>query len=118
MNRLLIADEVQVTAGNSKGQKGKIAAIDYERGRVVIEGINLRKRHMKPTPQTNGGIIEIPGPIALSNIMPLDPESGKPTRVHFEERDGKKERVAKSGAIIPTRRGRLEVASEPAAEEK
>ena len=100
MNRLLIGDEVQVTAGNSKGQKGRLAAIDWERGRAIVEGVNLRKRHVKPTPQMNGGIIDIPAPIALSNLMPLDPETGKPTRVKFEDRDGKKVRVAKSGAVI------------------
>lgn len=100
MNRLLIGDEVQVVAGNSKGQKGKIARLDYERGRVIIEGVNLKKRHMRASQETSGGIIQIPAPLAISNVMPIDPETGKPTRVKVEERDGKKVRVAKSGAVI------------------
>ena len=101
MNRLLIGDEVQVTAGNHKGMKGKVVRLDLEQGRVIIEGVNLKKRHLRPTPQTTGGIVEIPHGVAISNVMPLDPETGKPTRVKFEERDGKKVRVAKSGALIP-----------------
>ncbi len=100
MNRLRVGDQVQVIAGNHKGSKGKVARIDLERGRVIVEGVNLVKRHMRQTQQAAGGIIQIPAPIAISNVMPVDPETGKPTRVRFEERDGKKVRVAKSGAVI------------------
>lgn len=100
MNRLRVGDKVQVIAGNHKGQQGKLARIDLERGRVIVEGVNLVKRHTKATPQAAGGIVQIPAPIAISNVQPVDPESGKPTRVRFEERDGKKVRVAKSGAVI------------------
>ena len=101
MNRLLIGDEVEVTTGNHKGMKGKILRLDLERGRVIVEGVNLKKRHLRPTPQTAGGIVEIPHALAISNVMPLDPKTGEPTRVKFEERDGKKVRVAKSGSVIP-----------------
>jgi large subunit ribosomal protein L24 len=100
MNRLCVGDQVEVVAGNSKGQKGKIARIDFERGRVIVEGVNLKKRHMRASQAQSGGIIQIPAPIAISNVMPLDPQTGKATRVHFEEREGKKVRVAKSGAVI------------------
>ena len=100
MNRLLVGDEVQVVSGNHKGQKGKISRIDLDRGRVLIEGVNLKKRHLSPTPQTAGGIVQIPAPLAISNVMPIDPETKKPTRVRFEQRDGKKVRVAKSGAVL------------------
>ncbi len=100
MNRLRVGDQVQVTAGNNKGQTGKVARVDYERGRVIIEGVNLKKRHMRAGQTTTGGIVQIPAPLAISNVMPLDPETGKPTRVRFEERDGVKVRVAKSGAVI------------------
>lgn len=100
MNRLCVGDQVEITAGNNKGQQGKVARIDFERGRVIVEGINLKKRHMKASQTTSGGIVQIPAPIALSNVMPLDPETGKATRVRFEERDGHKVRVAKSGAVI------------------
>jgi large subunit ribosomal protein L24 len=100
MNRLLIGDEVLVVSGNHKGQKGKVARIDAARGRVIVEGVNLKKRHMKATTQTAGGIVEIPAALAISNVMPLDPQTGKPTRVRFEVRDGNKVRVAKSGAVL------------------
>jgi len=100
MNRLRVGDQVVVIAGNHKGQKGKIARLDHERGRVIVEGVNLVKRHTRQTPQTAGGIVQIPAAIAISNVMPLDPETGKATRVHVEEREGKKVRVAKSGAVL------------------
>lgn len=102
MNRLCVGDQVEVIAGNNKGQQGKVARIDFERGRVIVEGVNLKKRHMKASQTTTGGIMQIPGPIALSNVMPLDPETGKATRVRYEVRDGLKVRVAKSGAVIKT----------------
>ncbi len=105
MNRLRVGDQVQVIAGNHKGQKGKVARIDLERGRVVIEGVNLVKRHTRQTAQTAGGIVQIPAPVAISNVMPVDPTTGKPTRVRFEERDGKKVRVAKSGAVLSAEQG-------------
>jgi large subunit ribosomal protein L24 len=105
MNRILVGDQVEVIAGNSKGQKGKVARIDHERGRVIIEGVNLVKRHVRATSQAAGGIQQIPAAIAISNVMPVDPETGKPTRVKFEVRDGKKVRVAKSGAVITVERG-------------
>ena len=105
MNRLRVGDQVVVIAGDSKGQKGKIAKIDFERGRVLIEGVNLVKRHLKATQERAGGIVSIPAPIAISNVMPLDPETGKATRVRFEEREGKKVRVAKSGAVLSVEPG-------------
>ena len=105
MNRLKVGDQVVVTSGNHKGEKGKIARIDYERGRVIVEGVNLVKRHMRATPQQAGGIVQIPAPIAISNVQPIDPQTGKPTRVRFQERDGKKVRVAKSGAVLSAEQG-------------
>jgi len=105
MNRLRVGDQVVVIAGDSKGQKGKIAKIDFERGRVLIEGVNLVKRHMKATQDRAGGIVSIPAPIAISNVMPLDPQTGKATRVRSEEREGKKVRVAKSGAVLSVEPG-------------
>lgn len=100
MNRLRVGDQVVVTAGNHKGEKGKIQRIDLEGGRVIVEGVNLKKRHMRATPQQAGGIVRIPAPIAISNVALLDPSTGKATRVHAEVKDGSKVRVAKSGAVI------------------
>ena len=102
MNRLRIGDEVLVMSGNHKGQKGKVARLDYSRGRVVVEGVNLKKRHLRANQQTTGGIMQIPGALPISCVMPLDPDTGKPTRVRFEDRDGVKVRVAKSGKVIET----------------
>lgn len=92
-------DEVVVIAGNHKGEKGKVKRVLHDKDRVIVEGINKVKRHMKPS-QLNpeGGIIEKEASIHVSNVALIDPESGKPTRVRFEG-DGKdKKRVAsKSG---------------------
>lgn len=100
MQRLQMGDDVVVTAGAHKGKTGKVKKLLLDRDRVVIEGVNVRKRHIRPTPQRPGGILEQEAPVHASNVMPMDPESGKPTRVRFEERDGKKVRVAKSGAVL------------------
>lgn len=100
MNRLRIGDQVLVVSGNHKGQKGRLTAIDHSKGRVIVEGVNLKKRHMRATPQQSGGIVQIPAPLAISNVMPIDPETGKPTRVRIEERDGQRVRVGKSGAVL------------------
>jgi large subunit ribosomal protein L24 len=102
MQRLRKGDRVLVTRGNDKGKQGKITRVLPERDAVVVEGINLVKRHLAATPQRPGGILEVERPLHQSKVMPLDPETGKPTRVRFEIRDGKKVRVAKSGAeIVP-----------------
>lgn len=100
MNRLRVGDEVLVVAGNHKGQKGRLAKIDLETGRVIVEGVNLVKRHVRATSESGGGIQQKPAPIAISNVMPIDPQTGKATRVRFETKDGSKIRVAKSGAVI------------------
>jgi len=102
--RLRTGDTVLVIAGREKGKKGKIARILREDDRVVVEGVNLIKRHMRPTPKNpNGGILEREAAIHASNVMLVDPESGNPTRVRFERDDkGKTVRIAvKSGKEIP-----------------
>jgi large subunit ribosomal protein L24 len=98
MNRFVKGDTVVVTAGNHKGRKGKVKRIVGER--VIVEGVNMVKRHRKQTPQAAGGIISMEAPIHLSNVMPIDPTTGKPTRVKHKVVDGKKVRVGKSGAVI------------------
>ena len=77
------------------------------KGRVTVEGVNIVKRHRKATrPDEQSGIIEMPAPVHLSNVMLLDPKSGEPTRVRARiDADGTKERVsAKSGDAIPRNR--------------
>jgi len=101
--RLRKGDEVVVIAGKEKGKKGKIKAISLEHNRVVVEGLNLIKRHQRPTPRNpQGGIIEKEAPIHASNVMPIDPKTGKGTRVKFKVlENGKKIRLAVSGEEIP-----------------
>src|SRR5690606_23867758 len=98
-------DQVVVISGNHKGKRGRVSQVLSERQAVVIDGVNLVKRHVKATPQQAGGIVEKPAPIDLGKVMLVDPESGKPTRVRYEVRDGEKVRVAASGALISAERG-------------
>jgi large subunit ribosomal protein L24 len=103
MQRISVGDEVIVLSGNEKGKRGKVTRVLKERGAVLIEGVNQVKRHLKATPQRGGGILEVEAPIALSKVMPIDPTSGKGTRVKYRVKDDKKVRVGKSGADIPER---------------
>ncbi len=75
-------DTVMVIAGNAKNKTGKVVKVLVEKQRVVVEGLNMVKKHMKPTAESpQGGIIEKEGSIHISNVMPLDPKTGKPTRI-------------------------------------
>lgn len=96
-------DTVIVVAGKERGKKGKVLRVLPEKGRVVVERVNLIKKHQRPTQKVRqGGIIEREGPIHLSNVMLVDPTSNKATRVGMRAlADGKKVRVArKSGEIL------------------
>jgi large subunit ribosomal protein L24 len=96
-------DQVVVIAGKDKGARGRVLRVLREEDRVIVEGVNRVKRHTKPTPKNPaGGIIEKEAAIHVSNVMPLDTKTDKPTRVRFsDDKDGKKVRVAvKSGAAI------------------
>lgn len=105
VQRLQKGDQVIVIAGKDKGKKGKVMRLFLETDRVVVEGVNLVKRHMKPNPRMQqGGILEREQPLAASNVMLVDPSTGKGTRIKVKTDDkGKKVRVAaKSGEEIPT----------------
>jgi large subunit ribosomal protein L24 len=99
-------DTVRVISGDFKGKEGKVLKVLPKKGRVVVEGVNLVKRHRRATPTTEGGIIQFPAPIHASNVMLLDPKTGQPTRVRRKkDADGTVERISvKSGQPIP--RGR------------
>jgi len=99
-------DRVRVIRGESKGKEGAVLKVLPRKGRVVVDGVNLVKKHKRATPQAEGGIIEFPGPIHLSNVMLLDPKSGEPTRIRRRvNKDGSVERLAvKSGQPIPRTR--------------
>ena len=102
--RLRKGDNVVVISGKDKGKTGKVMRILREEDRVVVEGINLVKRHTRPTPRSpSGGILEREQPIHASKVMPVDPKTGKGTRVRFTTHEnGTKVRIAvKSGDEIP-----------------
>ncbi|WP_335872173.1 50S ribosomal protein L24 [Bacillus sp. 2205SS5-2] len=95
-------DKVMVITGKDKGKTGVILAAFPKKDRVLVEGVNIVKKHAKPS-QTNpqGGIISHEAPIHASNVMPLDPKSNEPTRVGFKVENGTKVRVAKkSGEVL------------------
>ncbi|EGS33630.1 MULTISPECIES: 50S ribosomal protein L24 [unclassified Veillonella] len=95
-------DTVVVISGKEKGKQGEIIAVDIKKERVTVKGLNLVKRHTKPS-QANpqGGIIEKEGTIHVSNVMVLDPEQKVPTRTKKVEENGSLVRVAvKSGAKL------------------
>jgi large subunit ribosomal protein L24 len=99
-------DQVIVIAGKDRGKKGKVLRVDPEKSKVIVEGLNMIKRHQKaqqtgPTSQQQGGVIEREAPIHVSNVALLDPKDGKPTRVGVEIVDGKRFRIARrSGTRI------------------
>lgn len=101
-------DTVVVISGNSKGKRGKVIAVFPEKQRVLIKGINMVKKHLKPTQKNpQGGIQEKEAPIHLSNVMLWDEKAQKPTRVRFERLDDEKKTKVRvsiaSGEVIETR---------------
>ena len=96
-------DTVVVVAGKERGKRGKVLRVITGEGRVLVEKLNMIKKHQRPTQKLRqGGIIEREGPIHLSNVMLVDPQTDKPTRVGMRSlADGKKARVARrSGEFI------------------
>lgn len=100
--KLKKGDEVLVISGKEKGKKGKIVKVIPAERRVVVEGVNKVKRHTKPSRMSAGGIVEKEASLHASNVMLVDPKTGKGTRVGYKTlADGKKVRVArKSGEVI------------------
>lgn len=90
------------SAGNRQPFRGRVIEVDARNQKVRVEGAAMVKRHQKPVPQLNreGGIIESERWVSISNVAVIDPDSGKPTRIKVELRDGKKVRIAKSGSVI------------------
>ncbi|BCW92951.1 MAG: 50S ribosomal protein L24 [Thermoanaerobaculum sp.] len=97
-------DQVLVIAGKDRGKKGKVLRVDRKRGRVVVEHVNMIKRHTRPNPRAGvqGGIVEREAPIHISNVMVISPDSGRPSRVGIKVlEDGRRVRYAKvDGAIL------------------
>jgi large subunit ribosomal protein L24 len=96
-------DTVRVVRGDDKGKEGKVLRVYAKKGRVVVEGVNIVKRHRRARKaDEQSAIIDFPAPIAVSNVMLLDPKSGEPTRTRRRiDEDGTKERISvKSGDAI------------------
>lgn len=95
-------DEVIVTAGKDKGKKGKITQVITDASRVVVSGVNMVKKHTKPSRTSAGGIVEMEASLHVSNVAVVDPKTGKGTRVGYKtNEDGTKVRIAKrSGEVI------------------
>ena len=97
-------DTVRVMRGEDRGKEGKIIRVHRKTGRIVVEGVNVVKRHRRAQrAEEESGIVEFPAPIHASNVMLLDPKIGEPTRTRRRiDEDGTKERIAvKSGEAIP-----------------
>ena len=89
-------DKVVVIAGKDKGKEGSIKKVLKAENKIIVEGVNVVKKHVKPNGQTAGSINEMEAPIHASNVMFLDPKTKKPTRIgHTIDKKGKKIRVAK-----------------------
>ncbi len=94
-------DEVVVTTGRDKGKSGKVLRVIPDELRVVVQGVNMVKRHTRAGQGTQGGIVEKEAPIHVSNVAHVDPKDRKPTKVGFKTVDGRKLRFArKSGEMI------------------
>ena len=89
-------DKVVVIAGKDKGKEGVITTVLRKENKVVVEGVNIVKKHIKPNGQQAGSIASVEAPIHASNVMIKDPKTGKPTRIgHTIDKKGNKIRVAK-----------------------
>jgi large subunit ribosomal protein L24 len=99
-------DTVQVISGDDKGKRGKVLQVFPKTGRIKIQGVNVIKRHLRATPNAEGGIVEREAPIHHSKAMLIDPKSGEPSRVRRRvDADGTMERIAvKSDQPIPRSR--------------
>ena len=90
-----------VITGSRKGHTGKVLRVLADKDRVVVEGINRVWKHVKPSQRTpQGGRIQKDAPIHISNVQPLDPTTGKGTRVRFQDQNGQKHRISVGGTDL------------------
>lgn len=89
-------DKVKMLSGKDKGKQGEILEANPKNERVLVEGVNMVKIHAQPSQENpQGGILNQEAPVHVSNVLPIDPKSGEPTKVGYEVKDGKKVRIAK-----------------------
>jgi len=100
--RIRKGDQVVVRAGRDKGMKGEVLKVLTADDRVLVQGVNMVKRHTRPTPSNPGGILEKEAPVHISNVAIVDPKTGEPSRVSYRWlEDGRKVRFAlKSGEVL------------------
>lgn len=102
MQKLKVDDEVIVLAGKDKGKTGKVQRLNFKKMRVLVGGVNMMKKTIKPTQENpNGGITDVEVPVHISNVAVVSPKTKTATRVRIETKDGKKVRVAvKCGSVL------------------
>jgi large subunit ribosomal protein L24 len=88
-------DTVLVIAGKDKGKQGIVIKTLRGENKVIVDGVNIKKKHVKSTAQNEGGIVDMNHPIDVSNVSLIDPASGKATRISIEKKGDKKMRIAK-----------------------
>jgi len=95
-------DNIVVIAGKDRGKTGKVLTAFPKTNMILVEGVNIKKKHRRPTrANQHGQVVEKSAPVHVSNVMVTDPKGGKPTRVRYEMKNGSKVRVAvKSGAAL------------------
>lgn len=101
--KIRAGDTVAIIAGKDKGKSGRVMRVLTAQNRVIVEGVNMRVRHIKRTPQQAGQKVKFEGALSMSNVMLVDPKTKKPTRVGYkvDAKSGRKDRVAKkSGELI------------------
>jgi len=99
--KIKTGDNVIVIAGKDKGKTGNVLSVLRSKDRIVVEGVNIVKHHRKATQENPGKIEEKEASIHISNVSHIDPDSGKPTRVKYEVKDGVKKRISVvSGSLL------------------
>ena len=98
--KLRTGDKVIIIAGKDKGKSGAIKQMLLKKDKVVVEGLNKVKKHVKPSNDDPGGIVEVEAPLHISNVMLIDPKDGTPTRVGRRIEGGKSVRYAKKSQEI------------------
>lgn len=104
MQTIKKGDLVEVISGADRGKQGRVIAVDQHRSRVRVESVRMRKRHLKPgrSGAQQGGIVEDEGYLDRSNVMLVNPEDNKPSRIRVEERDGQRTRIfVRGGQAVP-----------------
>ena len=95
-----VGDKVIVIAGSNKGKEGTVKNVLKKENRVVVEGVNIVKKHQKGNGQESGGILEVEAPINASNVMVIDPKTKKPTRIGHSIVKDKKVRISKKSSEV------------------